>query len=65
MIGAGAGGLAALKIIMDTSEYKAGLWKPTAFEKREQVGGVWYVPSIVMEHTADMSLCIRRVFLFV
>lgn len=54
VIGAGAGGLAALKIIMDTSEYKTGLWKPTAYEKREQVGGVWYVPSILIDHRAYM-----------
>ncbi|KAI0918604.1 hypothetical protein AcV5_002551 [Taiwanofungus camphoratus] len=41
IIGAGAAGLAALKVITDTIQYKEGLWKPIAFEEREKVGGVW------------------------
>jgi cation diffusion facilitator CzcD-associated flavoprotein CzcO len=41
VIGAGPGGLAALKIFADTPEYNSGLWHLTAFEAREQVGGVW------------------------
>ncbi|KAF7344576.1 Flavin-containing monooxygenase FMO GS-OX3 [Mycena sanguinolenta] len=41
IIGAGAAGLAALRAILDTPQYKAGLWKPTVFEERHQVGGVW------------------------
>ncbi|KAH9939545.1 FAD/NAD-P-binding domain-containing protein [Amylocystis lapponica] len=41
VIGAGPSGLAALKIIADTPQYKAGLWHPTAFERREEVGGIW------------------------
>jgi len=41
VIGAGPAGLASLKIILDSPQYQAGLWKPTAFEARECVGGVW------------------------
>ncbi|KAF9078773.1 flavin-binding monooxygenase-like-domain-containing protein [Rhodocollybia butyracea] len=41
IIGAGAAGLAALKIILDTPQFKAGAWIPVAYEAREQVGGVW------------------------
>ncbi|KAF8875415.1 hypothetical protein CPB84DRAFT_1829160 [Gymnopilus junonius] len=41
IVGAGPAGLAALKAITDTPQYKAGLWIPTAFEARENVGGVW------------------------
>ncbi|KAF8962628.1 hypothetical protein BDZ97DRAFT_2021939 [Flammula alnicola] len=41
IIGAGPAGLAALKSVLDTPQYKAGLWIPTAFEARENVGGVW------------------------
>jgi cation diffusion facilitator CzcD-associated flavoprotein CzcO len=41
IIGAGPAGLAALKIILDSPQYKAGLWIPTAFEARNKIGGVW------------------------
>ncbi|RDB29788.1 Flavin-containing monooxygenase FMO GS-OX3 [Hypsizygus marmoreus] len=41
IIGAGPAGLAALKIILDSSQYRAEQWKPTAFEARGCVGGVW------------------------
>ncbi|TFK49098.1 FAD/NAD(P)-binding domain-containing protein [Heliocybe sulcata] len=42
IIGGGPAGLAALKTIAETDEYKAGLWKPVLFEKRSNVGGVWF-----------------------
>ena len=42
VIGAGASGLAALKVIADTPQYKEGLWQPIAYEAREALGGVWY-----------------------
>ncbi|KZT25733.1 FAD/NAD(P)-binding domain-containing protein [Neolentinus lepideus HHB14362 ss-1] len=42
IVGGGPAGLAALKTIAETEEYKAGLWKPTVFEKRSSVGGVWF-----------------------
>ncbi|KIY61715.1 FAD/NAD(P)-binding domain-containing protein [Cylindrobasidium torrendii FP15055 ss-10] len=41
IIGGGPAGLAALKTVLDTDEFKAGLWHPTVFEAREKVGGVW------------------------
>ncbi|THU94514.1 FAD/NAD(P)-binding domain-containing protein [Dendrothele bispora CBS 962.96] len=41
VVGGGPAGLAALKTILDTPEFKKGLWKPTAFETREGLGGVW------------------------
>ncbi|KAG7089369.1 hypothetical protein E1B28_011059 [Marasmius oreades] len=41
VIGAGPSGLAALKTILDTHHFKKGLWKPTVFEARQEVGGVW------------------------
>ncbi|KAJ6595741.1 FAD/NAD(P)-binding domain-containing protein [Mycena vulgaris] len=41
VIGAGAAGLAALRAILDTPQYKANLWRPVVFEARNQVGGVW------------------------
>ncbi|KAI6099920.1 hypothetical protein EDD16DRAFT_498255 [Pisolithus croceorrhizus] len=40
VIGAGASGLAALKVISDTSHFKSGTWSVTAFESRESVGGI-------------------------
>ena len=43
IIGAGPSGLAALKTVLDTPQFKRGIWKPTAYEAREKVGGVWYV----------------------
>ncbi|RPD75487.1 FAD/NAD(P)-binding domain-containing protein [Lentinus tigrinus ALCF2SS1-7] len=41
VIGAGPAGLSALKIIKDSQKYKDGLWTATAFEARDNVGGVW------------------------
>ena len=41
IIGAGASGLAALKVIADTEQYKNGLWQPIALEARDALGGVW------------------------
>lgn len=42
VIGAGPSGLAALKVISETSQCKAGLWSVVAFEARENIGGIWY-----------------------
>lgn len=42
VIGAGPAGLAAVKIVKDSPQYKAGLWTVTAFEARNRVGGIWY-----------------------
>ncbi|KAL1746700.1 hypothetical protein HDZ31DRAFT_61897 [Schizophyllum fasciatum] len=41
IIGGGAGGLAVLKAVLDSPQYKAGLWKPTVYEAREEIGGIW------------------------
>jgi hypothetical protein len=41
IIGAGPAGLATLKTVLDSPQYKAGQWIPTAFEARENIGGVW------------------------
>ncbi|KAF7983442.1 hypothetical protein HWV62_21706 [Athelia sp. TMB] len=41
IVGAGAAGLSALKTIMDTAEYKTGVWAPVVYEAREDIGGVW------------------------
>jgi len=41
IIGGGAAGLAALKVITETVHYQAGLWRPIAFESRVNVGGIW------------------------
>ncbi|KAF8068861.1 hypothetical protein FPV67DRAFT_1093830 [Lyophyllum atratum] len=41
IIGAGPAGLAALKVVLDSPQYKAGRWKATAFEARDGTGGVW------------------------
>ncbi|KAK0220244.1 hypothetical protein IW262DRAFT_1272962, partial [Armillaria fumosa] len=43
IIGAGPTGLAALKTVLDTEQYKTGTYQPTVFEARDQVGGVWQV----------------------
>ncbi|KAG5644713.1 hypothetical protein DXG03_007936 [Asterophora parasitica] len=41
IIGAGPAGLAALKVVLDSSQYKAGQWEVTAYEARNKLGGVW------------------------
>jgi len=41
VIGAGAGGLAALKVISDSAYLKSGKWSVIAYEARANVGGIW------------------------
>ena len=41
VIGGGPSGLAALKIVKDSQQFKDGLWTAVAFEARDQIGGVW------------------------
>ncbi|KAH9917177.1 uncharacterized protein B0H18DRAFT_1087152 [Fomitopsis serialis] len=36
IVGGGPGGLAALKMVLDTPQHKAGLWQATVFEEREK-----------------------------
>ena len=42
IIGAGANGLATLKILAETHQVQSGQWKLVAFEERDNVGGIWY-----------------------
>ncbi|KAI0739029.1 FAD/NAD(P)-binding domain-containing protein [Daedaleopsis nitida] len=42
IIGVGPVGLGALKVVKDAPQFKAGLWRVTAFEAREKIGGIWY-----------------------
>ena len=44
IIGGGPSGLGALKVVLESPQYKAGQWKPSLFEAREAAGGIWYVP---------------------
>ncbi|THU93409.1 FAD/NAD(P)-binding domain-containing protein [Dendrothele bispora CBS 962.96] len=39
--GGGAAGLASLKTILDSPQFKRGAWQVTAYEAREGLGGVW------------------------
>ena len=48
IVGAGAAGLAVLKTVLDSPQYKAGYWKPTAFESRDAIGGVWYILRLIV-----------------
>jgi cation diffusion facilitator CzcD-associated flavoprotein CzcO len=41
IIGAGAAGLVALKMLKETTQFKEGNWELLAFERREALGGVW------------------------
>ncbi|TFK73464.1 FAD/NAD(P)-binding domain-containing protein [Pluteus cervinus] len=41
VIGAGPAGLAALKTVQDSPQYKAGRWTVDAYESRDDIGGVW------------------------
>lgn len=43
VVGAGPAGLAALKIVKDSSQHKDGLWSVDAYEARDDIGGVWLV----------------------
>ena len=41
IVGAGPSGLASLKAVLDSGEFRDGLWDVAVFEAREEVGGVW------------------------
>ena len=43
IIGCGASGLAAIKIIQESKPFQDGKWDLQVFEAREDVGGTWYV----------------------
>ncbi|KAG2158472.1 uncharacterized protein EDB93DRAFT_1238214 [Suillus bovinus] len=56
IIGAGAGGLAALKVISESAYFKSGKWSVIAYETREKVGGVWLPsPPVVDEYNAPVT----------
>jgi cation diffusion facilitator CzcD-associated flavoprotein CzcO len=61
IIGGGAAGLSALQVIMGTPQYRSGHWKPTLFEARDKVGGVWYAhhlcapPSVETDHPTNVG----------
>ncbi|KAH9985500.1 hypothetical protein BJV77DRAFT_1032284 [Russula vinacea] len=42
IIGAGANGLATLKVLAETHQVQSGQWSLVAFEERDNVGGTWY-----------------------
>lgn len=46
VIGGGAGGLAAVKILKDSKEFQSGLWSVDAYEARDDIGGIWFVVRI-------------------
>ncbi|KIM46828.1 hypothetical protein M413DRAFT_64018 [Hebeloma cylindrosporum] len=53
IIGAGPSGLAALKVVLESAQFKAGKWAVVVFEARETVGGVWYVPLTAVSSPAE------------
>jgi len=42
IIGAGANGLATLKVLSELHQVQTGQWSLIAFEERDKVGGIWY-----------------------
>ncbi|KAI9458610.1 hypothetical protein BJY52DRAFT_1371793 [Lactarius psammicola] len=42
IVGAGANGLATLKVLAETRQVQSGQWSMVAFEERDNVGGIWY-----------------------
>ncbi|KAG1754400.1 hypothetical protein EDB19DRAFT_1892407 [Suillus lakei] len=56
VIGAGAGGLAALKVISDSAYFKSGKWSVIAYETRKNVGGIWLpAPPVVDVYNAPIT----------
>lgn len=46
VIGGGAGGLAAVKILKDHKESQSGFWSVDAYEARDEIGGIWFVARV-------------------
>ena len=40
IIGAGPAGLSALQAVLKSQKYSTGLWEPTLFEQKANVGGI-------------------------
>ena len=59
IIGAGAAGLAALKSITETRQFKEKLWQVVAFEARDDLGGVWY-EAVILSARVLMDFQSRR-----
>ncbi|KAG2077954.1 FAD/NAD(P)-binding domain-containing protein [Suillus decipiens] len=56
VIGAGAGGLAALKVISESACFKSGKWSVIAYETRKKVGGIWLsAPPVVDTYGAPIT----------
>ena len=47
IIGAGANGLATLKVLAETHQVQSGEWSLVAFEERDNVGGIWYRSQVI------------------
>ena len=50
IIGAGATGLATLKVLSERHQGQPGRWSLVAFEERDKVGGIWYRPQNPLFH---------------
>ncbi|KAG2755889.1 FAD/NAD(P)-binding domain-containing protein [Suillus brevipes Sb2] len=56
IIGAGAGGLAALKVISESAYFKSGKWSVVAYETRNKIGGIWLpAPPVVDAYNAPIT----------
>jgi len=55
IIGAGANGLATLKVLSETHQVQSGQWSLIAFEERDKVGGIWYSPQDHLFHSHHFS----------
>ncbi|KAG1756420.1 uncharacterized protein EDB91DRAFT_14826 [Suillus paluster] len=56
IIGAGAGGLAALKVISDSAYFKSGKWSVIAYDTRTNVGGIWLpAPPVADAYNAPLT----------
>ncbi|KAG1891369.1 hypothetical protein F4604DRAFT_1705824 [Suillus subluteus] len=56
IIGAGPGGLAALKVISESAFFKSGKWSVIAYETRKRVGGIWLpAPPVPDAYDAPMT----------
>ena len=48
IVGAGSSGLSSLKTFLDVAESKEQDWELVVFERREDVGGIWYICTLYM-----------------
>ena len=57
VIGAGANGLATLKVLAEMHQVQSGQWSLVAFEERDNVGGIWYCDIVIYSITVFHLLC--------